>query len=233
MYRVLLVEDSPESRRLVEATLSPEIRVDSVGSAAEAEDRLRQASFDLVILDVVLPDQDGFKLCSSLQNSPKTKDVPIMFLSGKTAIDDRVLGFSVGAEDYMVKPFAPAELRARVQAKLKRVSQKKQDKMTYRKNDLTFDVSFHRVSFRMDGADRPLDVTPIEFRLLLHLAQNEEQVFSRDQLMTLIWGENVHRVDRVIDVHLSKIRKKLQGTGYTIQCVPKVGYAFMRAEKVA
>lgn len=226
MNRILLVEDSIESQRAVELALANDAIIVVAPTTLDAQKQLDQNRFDLILLDVVLPDADGFQFCASLQNSAKTKEIPIIFLSGKSGTNDKVMGYSLGAEDYITKPFAPAELRARVAARLRKIRVKKERNEVFRKGDLSFDVAFQRIAILNGAQETRIELTPHEFKLLLYLASNEERIFSRDQLITAVWGENVHITDRVIDVHVSSLRKKLSASSYSVKTIYGVGYTF-------
>src|SRR5277367_2055361 len=117
MQRILLVEDNTETVFLVKASLGTLFQITVAGTGEEAHAQLSKTRFDLILLDVMLPDSDGFQLCAEFQNHDKTRDVPVVFLTGKSDGTDKVMGFSVGADDYIVKPFNPLELRARIEAK--------------------------------------------------------------------------------------------------------------------
>ena len=231
MNRILLIEDTIESQRVVELALASEAVVIVAPTVFEARMQLERNQFDLILLDVMLPDSDGFKFCAALQNSERTKDIPVIFLSGKTGLEDRVLGYSLGAEDYISKPFAPIELRARVEARLRKVRGRKEKEEVFRKGDLLFDVPFQRFTILDGKQEARIELTPHEFKLLLYLARHEDRVFSRDQLMTAVWGENIHIMDRVVDVHMSNLRKKISDSSYAIKTIHGVGYSFVQKLK--
>jgi DNA-binding response OmpR family regulator len=228
MNKILLVEDAVEFQRLVETTLAAGFAVTTVATAADAQKHLDESQVDLIILDVMLPDDDGFRFCANLQNHEKTRDIPVIFLSGKSEVNDRVMGYSLGAEDYITKPFSPVELRARVEARLRKLRSKQEKQEVFRKGDLKFNIPFQKVFIVNGTRESGVELTPIEFKLLLFLAQREEQVFSREQLMGAIWTGGVHIVDRTVDVHVSNIRKKLGRSSCTIRSVRSVGYSFVQ-----
>lgn len=225
--RVLLVEDSPDFQVLVRRTLSGEFDLTSVSTSAEALREVERRPYDLILLDVVLPDGDGFQLCSRFRGMESMSAVPIIFLTGKTGVTDKVTGFSLGADDYVVKPFEPLELLARVQAKLNRRPSKAAVEDQIVRGALRLDLPFQRASLSESGVEKALDLTPIEFKLLCYFARNEGRVLSRAQLLTAIWGESVYVLDRTIDKHVSTLRSKLGIASDCVETVPGSGYRFL------
>jgi DNA-binding response OmpR family regulator len=227
VQKVLLVEDQLEFQLVVKSILGEthEILIAPTGAAALriAEEK----SPDLVLLDISLPDINGLHLFSKLRGIAATKDVPIVFLTGKNEIADRVAGFSLGADDYIVKPFEPLEFQARIESKLRSRRTHKQSKELIRKGRLLIDSSMMK-AFSTDPSGKPTDLglTPHEFRLLVHFLKHEGHVLSRDQLMSAIWGENIHVLERTIDRHVSTLRRKLDAQHGQIESVHGVGYRF-------
>ena len=226
MRRVLLVEDALEVQTIVTATLRDGYTISVAGTAAEAMALIEKQKFDLILLDVVLPDGDGFKLYTQIRSREENRDIPIIFLTGRTEVADKVIGFSLGADDYISKPFEPVELRARVDSKLRKMLTTREREEVLRVYDLRFEIPFQRVHLVQGASESSIDLTPIEFKLLLHLAKHEEKVFTRDQLISVVWGDNISIVDRTVDVHVSNLRKKLAASACMIKPVQKVGYAF-------
>ena len=197
-----------------------------VPTIAQATQKIEEEKFDLVLLDVMLPDGDGYQFCSLMQANDKTRNIPVIFLTSKGAAPDKVLGFSVGADDYVVKPIEPLEFRARVAAKLKKRERDQRDAEFLNLGDVQINSAAQRAFVVENGRKRDLNLTPIEFRLLTCLARNEEQLFSREQLLDTLWGTDVHVFPRSIDTHISKLRKKLGSKAYRIQSVHGTGYRF-------
>jgi two-component system phosphate regulon response regulator PhoB len=221
--KVLLVEDSFEFQALVKRSLtgSP-CDVDSVTTLKEAADRLRDSRYDLILLDVMLPDGDGFQFCASLQATPGLRDVPIIFLTGKSDIRDKVTAFSLGAEDYVVKPFEPLELRARVESRLNRRAKPSAIEESLIKGELTLNVAVQKALIQ----GRELGLTPIEFKILYHLARHEGRAFSRAELLSSIWGDSIHVLEHNIYTHVYSLRRKLGSHADCIRSVPRLGYRF-------
>ena len=198
MGRILLVEDESAIARTVEFAL----REDGfeVEHALTARDALRLAAarpHDLAILDVGLPDMGGFALCRELRRG---RDLPVIFLTARDAEADRVLGFEIGADDYVAKPFSPRELVARVRAVLRRV------RGAAPSGAFVHDAEGHRISWR----GRALDLTRYEYGLLAALLQRPGAILSRAQLMDRVWGTDSDSTDRTVDTHIKTLRAKLR-----------------------
>jgi len=228
MWKILLVEASVEVAERVATALGDDFDVTTVTSALEARTRASQTRFDLVMLDVALPDGRGFELCRWLQQDATNADTAIVFLSGRHDTEDRIAAFSVGADDYLEHPFDTRELHARVLSRLRRLRRLRglrQRDARLERGDLRLDLTCQRAVLRGDEGEQDLDLTPHEFRLLFQLARDEEQPLSRDELMRSVWG-NVVVYERTIDSHLSNLRKKLGSRAGYIQSVRGVGYRF-------
>ena len=225
---MLLVEDSPEFQFLVKKSLGERYNVTCVSLASEALINVKQKEFDLILLDVGLPDGDGFQLCGKIRSESKRVDVPILFLTGRSSIPDKIQGFELGADDYIVKPFDPLELRARVDARFRqpRASVKELEE-TVQKGSIKLDVPYQR-AFLIAGRvpEKDLRLTPIEFKLLFFFMRNEGLIVTRQQLLAVVWGEGVHVIDRIIDRHVCSLRQKMEDHATYIATVPREGYRF-------
>lgn len=229
MHSILVVEDAPEFQVMVQRTLAQSgYAVTCVSTAAEAFVQLDRNRFDLVLLDIVLPDGDGYRVCSRMQNDEDLRSVPIFFLSGKTDIYDKVMAFSLGADDYIVKPFDPVELRARVDARLAKRRIQETAESTVRKGNLKIDLSAQKASVVSKGGEESdLRLTPAEFKLLHFLARNEGKLCSRAQLLRAVWGRDVHVLDHNVYTHICALRRKLSSKSILIESVPRLGYRFV------
>jgi DNA-binding response OmpR family regulator len=228
MWQVLLVEDSVEVAELVAAALGDDFDVTTVGTAREARERIGAGRFDAVILDVALPDGDGFELCRGLQGDERHADTAIVFLSALDRAEERIAAFSVGADDWVAKPFDRRELRARVLARLRRLKGQRQRDARLQRGDLRLDLPLQRAVLVGQGVERELDLTPHEFRLLFQLAREENRPLTREELMRSVWG-SVVVYERTIDSHLSNLRTKVGARASYIQSVRGVGYLFTTA----
>jgi DNA-binding response OmpR family regulator len=222
MGEILLVEDSADISLIVRRTLEPENRVTACATLADASQKLGEKDFDLIILDVGLPDGDGFEFLAKLRQTSPKMVTPTIFITGRAGVSDQVLGYSLGAEDYILKPFQPMVLQAKIRAKLRGIQAKQGDHDILDRGDIRLDVGRQKVFV----ADKEAQLTSTEFKILLHLMRHVEQVYSRDQLITAIWGENTHVIDRTIDTHISHLRTKLQSARCNFEAVQGTGYRF-------
>ncbi len=175
---------------------------------------------DLIILDIMLPQTDGFELCKQLKQHQRLKNVPIIFLSAKSDEVDKVLGLELGADDYVTKPFSVRELVARVKAVLRREKEKHEAKLITIGKILTINPE----TFEVLVEGKKVDLTTTEFKLLLGLAENRNKVFSRDKLLDYLWGTEKAVLDRTIDVHIAHLREKLGKAAKFIKNIRGVGY---------
>ncbi len=233
VHRILLVEDNVEAQQMIPKILASSCSVTIASTLKEGFELINRQSFDLILLDVTLPDGTGFKLCTHVKERDDRSEIPVIFLTGSFDIEDKVMAFSLGAEDYILKPFNSRELRARVFARLDRFEKSRKKNDTLVKGDLRFALLSQRVCLttQTSGADLPL--TPLEFKLLLYFLRHEDHVLSRDQIITAVWGHNVHILDRTIDTHISNLRKKLGPSVCAIKSVHGEGYRFVAMEKSA
>lgn len=181
-----------------------------------AEDYLIRNSADLVVLDLMLPDVDGLELCKSLKKSDRTKNIPIIILTARGDETDRILGLELGADDYIVKPFSPRELIARIRAVLRR-GKESGKAVVFLRHGINLDLDKHTVEIN----GQPIDLTATEFKILETLISRPGRVFNRSLLLETL-GKLV--VDRNIDVHIAALRKKLGKSGCRIKTIRGVGY---------
>ena len=223
---VLIIEDEPDIRKTIDYNLSKEsFKVVQAESIAEGEKALAAKKIDVVILDLMLPDGSGLTLCRDIKSEAKTKHIPVIILTAKTEEVDRVVGFELGADDYVTKPFSVRELILRVKAILKRGS-KKSDVVEVERQfgDLKIDVDSHEV--HVDSS--LIELTALEFRLLRELVDKRGRVQSRDQLLSEVWGYNSEVTTRTVDTHIKRLREKLGSMGKYVQTIRGVGYKFSR-----
>ncbi|MFM8368352.1 MAG: response regulator [Chloroflexota bacterium] len=222
MTKILVIDDEPSITNLVSAYLKPEGY--EVFTAADGNAGLKAARAfkpDLIILDLMLPGMDGIELLSRLR---RESDVYVIMLTARTDETDKIVGLSVGADDYVTKPFSPRELVARVKAALRRIqtgagSSVERSVLSFKRVKL--DVGAHTVTVD----ENPIELTSLEFDLLKALAENRGRVFSREQLLEKVWGAEYFGEIRVVDVHLGHVRQKL-GDESLIATVRGVGYRF-------
>jgi two-component system alkaline phosphatase synthesis response regulator PhoP len=203
MARILVVEDEPDIALGLKDDLERHgYEVETVGDGESALHRGQEPGWDLILLDLMLPGRDGFAVCRELRRAGIP--TPVIMLTARTHEDEKVLGLELGADDYVTKPFRPRELRARIQAVLRRVADVSQG--TYRFGEC--EVDFDRGEVRRGGA--PVDVTALEFRLLAAFIRRRGHVLSRRQIIDAAWGEGTFVTDRVVDTHILNLRKKIE-----------------------
>ena len=221
-YRILAVDDEEDLCEILKFNLENEgFEVDTANSAEEAL-KMDIASYDLLLLDVMMCEISGFKLASLLRKDKNTAKIPIIFITAKDTENDTVTGFNVGGDDYISKPFSLREVVARVKAVLRRTSQENavrtSEQLTYK--SLVLDSVKKKVS--IDGVETPL--TKKEFEILQLLLQNKGRVFSREDILGRIWSDEVYVLDRTIDVNITRLRKKIGIYGKCI--VTRLGYGY-------
>jgi two-component system phosphate regulon response regulator PhoB len=221
--RILLVEDERAIREMVSFNLGRAgYDVAPVSDAREARASIADRRPDLVLMDWMLPDVSGLELTRQLKRDPDTKEIPIIMLTARAEEDDRVTGLDGGADDYIVKPFAPRELLARIRAALRRSEAAEGEVVTA--GALKLDSASHQVT--AGGAEVPLG--PTEYRLLEFFMRHPDRVYSRAQLLDRVWGGNVYVEERTVDVHIRRLRKALTPHGHDalIRTVRGAGYRF-------
>jgi|TARA_B100001540_G_scaffold114429_1_gene102532 two-component system phosphate regulon response regulator PhoB len=224
---ILIVEDEPDIRKNLKYNISREgFDVITAGSLSESEEIVNSNSISLIILDLMLPDGSGLDLCKKFKSNSKTESIPIIILTAKDDEVDRVVGFELGADDYVTKPFSVRELILRIKAILKRGQTKKEVVEVERQfGDLSMDIESHEVYVNNDE----IDLTALEFRLLRHLVDRRGRVQSRDQLLSDVWGYSAEITTRTVDTHIKRLREKLGPMGKYVQTIRGVGYKFSRS----
>lgn len=223
MARILIVDDDPHIRELLGHFLNREgFETQEAGDGEEALAVLDEAQFDLVILDIMMPNMDGWALCKELRSS---YELPVLMLTAMGETAQKVKGFELGTDDYMVKPFEPAELVVRVKALLRRY------KIAVSHQIQIGRVQMNRQTFELLLDDQPHTLPLKEFELLFKLASHPGQTFSRDQLIEQIWGFDYEGDERTVDVHIRRLRERfpdecgfrittIRGLGYRLEVLP-------------
>ena len=225
--KILIIEDEPDIRRNLEYNLGREgFNASSVGTLDEAYKKIKSKKFDLFLLDLMLPDGSGLDLCKKIKSNSETEATPIIILTAKDDEVDKVVGFELGADDYVTKPFSVRELILRVKAILKRSDTKTKEVVEVERQfgDLKIDVDSHEV--HVDS--QLIELTALEFRLLKELVDKRGRVQSRDQLLSEVWGYNAEVTTRTVDTHIKRLREKLGSMGKYVQTIRGVGYKFSR-----
>jgi len=223
-FHILVVEDEADLAELVSFNLEQAgYSVRTAGDGQTALSLITEDPPDLVVLDIMLPDLSGIEVCRRIRQNPDTKRLPVVMLTARGEEVDRVIGFEVGADDYVVKPFSPRELILRVGAILRRATPATEDGITdetIQCGNLLIDVGAHRV----DVEGQPADLTALEFRLLLDLARRRGRVQSRDALLERVWGYQPGVETRTVDTHIKRLREKLGAAAAHVETVRGVGY---------
>lgn len=228
---ILIVEDEVEIAQLIQLYLEKEgfsCRICQDGNTALQVFQEQQP--DLIILDLMIPGLDGLEVCARIRQKPGSKDPYILMLTAKGEELDRIIGLSTGADDYMVKPFSPRELVARVRALLRRTLRQGGQSRMYQTSHFSIDLD-QRVANRYldDGATEPLELTALEFELFSTFMSYPGRVWSRTQLIERLWGSDFYGDERVVDTHVARLRKKIEpdpANPTFVKTVIGVGYKF-------
>jgi len=220
---ILVVDDEPDLLELVRFNLDRAgFRVETAASGEEALARLRRSTPDLLVLDLMLPDLSGEEVCRRLRANPSLAGLPVIMLTAKSEEVDRVVGFELGADDYVTKPFSPRELVLRVQALLRRSYEAAASSAPLERGLLRLDLERHRCS--VEGEE--VELTAKEFQLLEALMRRPGRVMTREKLLDEVWGSDIAVTTRTIDTHLKRLREKLGEAAELIQTVRGLGYRF-------
>src|ERR1700758_29068 len=223
---VMIVEDEAPLVPLLKYNLEKEgFDVCTASDGEEALVQIAERKPDVVLLDWMLPLVSGIEVCRQIRRSPSSRTLPVVMLTARGEEGDRVRGLNSGADDYVVKPFSPTELIARLRAVMRR-AQPGSTQNVLQFADVEVDTAAHRVS----RAGRPVHLGPTEFRLLRYLMAHPGRVFSREQLLDAVWGHDVYVEARTVDVHIRRLRKALNGDGAAdvVRTVRSAGYALDR-----
>ena len=224
---VLIVDDEPHIVELAQMYLERDgFHVESVADGAVALTRIAARQPAVLILDLMLPQVDGWEVCRRVRAGSVAPDLPIIMLTARDDDIDKIVGLEMGADDYMTKPFNPRELVARVKALLRRVARSSDVQAPTHIADLTVDPARREVTV----AGQPLQLRPKEFDLLRALVEHRGLALSRDQLLNLAWGYDFYGETRTVDVHIAHLRKKLTGAQVRIETVLGIGYKLVAPE---
>jgi len=216
---IYIIEDDPDISAIIEDNLKREgYKIKTYADGSAGYDAVVSKKPDLVILDLNLPGMSGIEVCKYLRNEEITADIPIIMLTARSEEIDKIIGFEVGADDYVTKPFSPRELLARVKVHLKRT--KKAEFEVFTQKDLTVNFATHEVNYKSGR----VELTPIQYKLLKSLIQAEGKVLSRQILLDTIWGSEYYGDPRTVDVHITRLREKIDKDGKWIKTVKGTGY---------
>jgi phosphate regulon transcriptional regulator PhoB len=224
--RVVIIEDEKDIVDLIRYNFRKEgFEIESFLRGKEGLEYLRRKPADLVLLDILLPDLDGVEICKRLRADDRLKSIPVIFLSAKGEEIDRVVGLEIGADDYVVKPFSPRELIARVKAVLRRQVRAAEKCEVIEAGGFRLDSRTQEVRV----GSRPVELSTLEFKLLHFLASNPRRIFSRDRLLDEVWGSDRFVTPRTVDVHIRRLREKIEAQASKpryLQTVRGAGYRF-------
>ncbi len=223
--RVLVVDDEPDLLELVRFNLSEEgLEVETATSGSQALERLKRPPLpDLVLLDLMLPDLPGTEVCRRIRGEGRLAGMPVIMLTAKSDEVDRIVGFELGADDYVTKPFSPRELGLRVRAVLRRGQAEPSEERMIEHEVLRVDLDRHRCFVKGEE----IELTAKEFDLVVALMRRPGRVLTRERLLEEVWGSNITVTVRTIDTHLKRLRAKLGAGGDLIETVRGVGYRFV------
>ena len=190
-------------------------------------EQARENHPSLIILDLMLPGMDGKEVCKALKSDPRTQSTPVLMLTAKSEEVDRIIGFELGADDYVTKPFSPRELVLRVKAILRRKDAPPDEKKKIQIGDLSIDTERHRTTVK----NEPVQLTSTEFKLLLELATKRGRVLTREILLDKVWGYTYEGYARTVDTHIRRLREKLGTAGDYIETIRGSGYRFREEEE--
>lgn len=221
--KILVIDDEVMLLSLLERSLSSDYEVKTASSGRDAVRLCEEIKFDLLIMDVNMPEADGFQTLSSIRNLDHYRNIPVLFLSGRNELDSKLLAFELGARDYMQKPIHTKELRARIRVHLEKAKQGEAAQIIDGPQ-LQFHVEENRVLLKESNAF--IDLTKIECGILLILMENPEKVISREKILETVWGQQLNVLSRTVDAHIKKIRKKLNEAADVIESIHGVGYRY-------
>lgn len=226
MNTLLLIEDSFETFTLVQRALTKICDITWEKDFKSARAILKIKTFEIILLDIELPDGNGIDFCSEI-NSINPNQV-IFLLTAHTNLSEKVLGFTAGADDYITKPFEMLELKARIESKFKKIANS--DQPIYKNEILEINKNNRTVSVKKDNVFIDIQLTPIEFQLMVYLCDSKDMVIPRDELLNEVWGKDIYVYSRSVDTHISKLRKKLGEASYLVKSIHGVGYKFSETQ---
>jgi DNA-binding response OmpR family regulator len=222
MEKVLIIDDSKDYQLLVQTCLGTEFKVLVADSGKQGVEIARDNKPDLILLDISMGEMDGFEVCHLLKGQKETVNTPIIFLSSRSDTHSKVMGFDLGADDYIQKPFEAEELKARVRVRIKSNQTRREGIANYELEGLRIDFMGHRVYIQ----DKEIPFSALEFKLLSYFVRNPDRVLSREKILNSVWGVDTFVTDRVVDSHIRSIRKKLGAFKEHIESIYGEGYRF-------
>lgn len=227
MISVLLIDDSPEIHEIVKSSLGSIYNIVWASNLQSGQQEIERHKFDLILLDLELPDGNGMDFFIQIQPQLMTLGTPLFFLTANSDISSKILGFSMGADDYIVKPFSPLELRARAEARLRKQELIKNQVSVLSWRDIRINKDSQDVYVNNNGQFEKIKLTATEFKILLLFANKPNLVIPRDEILNSVWGQDVFVDPRSVDTHVSKLRKKLGPVSHLVESIHGTGYKFV------
>lgn len=222
MEKILVIEDNKDYQFLVQTALGSDFRVICADNGKQGVDLAKEHKPDLILLDITLGEVDGFEVCHLLKGQKETASTPIIFLSSRNDPHSKVMGFDLGADDYIEKPFEAEELKARVKVRIRQNHARRENLSVYETQGLRIDFLGHRVFIE----EKEIPFSALEFKLLSYFVRNPDRVLSRERILNNVWGVDTFVTDRVVDSHIRSIRKKLGAYKDHIESIYGEGYRF-------
>lgn len=226
-HSILMIEDDIEIYNLVKG-FAKELEINYASSLAEATKWLSANTPELVLLDIELPDGNGVDFLMKNRDLFEKSHTGVIMLTSHGEIGTKLESFELGVLDYVQKPFIPMELIARIRANLRKIKPERKDIV---KKDIVVKVHSNQVFVGPDGAQAAVELSPLEYKLLILFMENEGRVYTREQLMDLVWGNDFEVTDRNVDQHVSKLRKKINSQYYHVKTVHGTGYAWVKYDR--
>lgn len=220
--KILFIEDTPECQLILQNILKDYSTV-GCSSLDEASRALKHGPYAAIILDIELPDGDGLRFLTEIPEAQKNQGA-IFIISSKTALANKAMAFTYGADDFISKPFDPIELKLRIDAKIRKLDEQQNQSANYKIEDLTVNIAEQKLYLDKNGEQMPISFTSLEFRIFAFLSKQKNKVISRDEIINHIWGGKVYITDRTVDAHIAHIRKKIQPSRVKIETVFGTGY---------
>ncbi len=225
---ILIADDEQDIRDLLAYNLTREgFAVETAANGKEALEKIEQTPMALVVLDIMMPEMDGFEACRAIRANPKTAQIPVLFLTARSGEVDQIVSLELGADDYVQKPVSPRILVARVKSLLRRFDRSEQTQPVLNEKIVSAGVKIDRSSYKVFVNEKETFFPRKEFELLYFLAAHPGRIYKREVLLDEVWGRDTFVVERTVDVHIFKVREKLGDYGKRIETVKGVGYRYI------
>lgn len=222
MDKILVIDDNKDYQFLIQSCLQGEYKVLVADTGKQGVTLAKEHKPSLILLDIALGEIDGFEVCHLLKGQKETAETPVIFLSSRSDSHSKVMGFDLGADDYIQKPFEAEELKARIRVRIKQNNVRREGLAVYESQDLKIDFLGHRVFIQA----KEIPFSALEFKLLSYFVRNPDRVLSREKILNNVWGMDTFVTDRVVDSHIRSIRKKLGPYKDHIESIYGEGYRF-------